>query len=896
MWIRRLAIAHWRGLDYTLDGLTPGLNLIAGPNEAGKSRLVQALRFALFESTKGKSEHKRALATWGVAPEKPRVVVEFMLADIDWQLEKVFLGTGCNTRLRGASETLDGEAAELRLAELLGVNPGRSAELKPDDLGIWPLLWVDQGESRDQPAQTETSQSRIVDRLGREIGEAAAGAFGQRLFERAAAQYALYYSPSTHRPLKALSDPETQLAAVRERLSSALTGRDALAHTGEALAAARIREMEQTERLSAADARLAEITRREQTAQTLRHRLEIAEGDVRLEEHHRDDALARQHAAAALDAERVRVEAQIVTTDIDQALQREACATLERAAAAAGLGITDIEARVASSETRIALLRERERHVRLRTELDQLLARRATAMTLDTRLTEMRLALAGLPTLTQSDVTGLRRAESTRNTARARLDGASTSLVVTAHQPIAIDGELLAEGHSRRLLFDDDRRVEVDGVLSIAVNPGGGEIVRLRETLHDAERNLTTLLTRLGVEDVDAAEYAARRRRDIEVELGRSSEELARVVPEGIDELTRQIAERRAVLATDGAPSIDSRLETTPQPADVAAGVADAEPHDPTELAQAEAAARALTVTLLEARGEREDLQQRLARAREALVGLSQRAEGARTLLARLTVQRDELPDAAALANTVADTARVYGERVAARDEARRQFDASGGASLTQDLDQARRAANTLRELRQRTTDERIELTGILKGGSNQALHEQVLDLEAEVAAVESRLARVQREAAAAKRLYEVLGAEYQAARERLTQPVIERIRPYLADLFPGTEVWLDEALGLRGLRSADAEEAFEELSGGAREQLSLLVRIGLAEVLGADESWPLVLDDVLVNTDATRILRMQRVLFQAGRKMQILLFTCHGALFDALGPDAWVELPAPHR
>jgi hypothetical protein len=27
---------------------------------------------------------------------------------------------------------------------------------------------------------------------------------------------------------------------------------------------------------------------------------------------------------------------------------------------------------------------------------------------------------------------------------------------------------------------------------------------------------------------------------------------------------------------------------------------------------------------------------------------------------------------------------------------------------------------------------------------------------------------------------------------------------------------------------------------------------------------------------------------------MQILLFTCHGALFDALGPDAYIELPTP--
>jgi uncharacterized protein YhaN len=56
------------------------------------------------------------------------------------------------------------------------------------------------------------------------------------------------------------------------------------------------------------------------------------------------------------------------------------------------------------------------------------------------------------------------------------------------------------------------------------------------------------------------------------------------------------------------------------------------------------------------------------------------------------------------------------------------------------------------------------------------------------------------------------------------------------------------------------------------------------------------VLDDVLVNTDAERIRRMHRVLFHAGRRMQILLFTCHGELFDGLGPDRLIELSAPTR
>jgi uncharacterized protein YhaN len=120
---------------------------------------------------------------------------------------------------------------------------------------------------------------------------------------------------------------------------------------------------------------------------------------------------------------------------------------------------------------------------------------------------------------------------------------------------------------------------------------------------------------------------------------------------------------------------------------------------------------------------------------------------------------------------------------------------------------------------------------------------------------------------------------------------VIERIRPYLADIFPGANVWLDERLRLQGLRGEQFDESFEMLSGGAQEQLALLVRLGLAEVLSADEPWPLVLDDVLVNTDPARIRRVQKALFAASRGLQVLLLTCHGPLFDTLGADRCIEL-----
>ena len=98
------------------------------------------------------------------------------------------------------------------------------------------------------------------------------------------------------------------------------------------------------------------------------------------------------------------------------------------------------------------------------------------------------------------------------------------------------------------------------------------------------------------------------------------------------------------------------------------------------------------------------------------------------------------------------------------------------------------------------------------------------------------------------------------------------------------------------GLRGDALSEPFDELSGGAQEQLTLLTRIGLAEVLAGEGTLPLVLDDSLVNTDPLRIRQIHRVLFRAADRLQLLVFSCHDVLFDGLGAEQVFRLSGSRR
>ena len=56
-------------------------------------------------------------------------------------------------------------------------------------------------------------------------------------------------------------------------------------------------------------------------------------------------------------------------------------------------------------------------------------------------------------------------------------------------------------------------------------------------------------------------------------------------------------------------------------------------------------------------------------------------------------------------------------------------------------------------------------------------------------------------------------------------------------------------------------------------------------------ERLPMLLDDALINTDPRRLLVMQQALYQAADKLQIIVFSCQDASFEALAPARVYQL-----
>ena len=866
MRLLRLEVRHWRGLEHVcLEDLAADLNLVVGPNESGKSRLFEALRFALFERHKGESEEKKKLRTWG-GGESPEVSIAFSASGHDWKLTKRFL-KGASARLEGGGQVRLDDDAEQKLRELWGTQEIKGRKDIDQFLGLWPLLWVQQGRAGLAPHldMNADTRARLTDALAMHVHEVAAGEAGQRLMARVDEERARYWT-ATGKETGELADARRRREKAAVAFEEATKKREAAraavvelarieAKLGEGEAKLRALQGDiQKARAMARDAkeRASSLKTRELEAAALRSRRQVAlerraEHDAALKELERRANEARERASSMAEM-KARFEAssrerEDARRGVDDALGRADTARKQQLRSRRRERRTEALAAVARANEALGQAREHERQIRqLKDEL-------------------------ALLRIGPAEMMALRRAKETFARANAALAAASARVTVRATRPVSVDGDVLGEGETREYRLDEPRSFQIGDVALVHVAPAGAELHRLRDEEADAKLALDSLLGDLIVASVTDAEDRHRRRIEVEASLSQRGAALMDVV-----RLESELRTSEAELAAQGQ---DEELEP-PLPVDESDRLV-------TLMEEDLAGARALRDAVDRAVS---DIHSNTAVAESRLVdALAQEASARSRLLAltpagQIDVEMQSAEEAWTSAEALVEASRA---------ELRRH----GDVERETDLEREEKVLTQAEKAHREDQDRKIALETTVRHFGAEAVHEDVQEAEAHLSVSSAELDRVLRRAAAARALAEALASAREEVQQKLVAPVREKIEPYLEGLLPGVQLEIDEEWAVRGLRTRSQAEDFDALSGGAKEQVSLLVRLGLAEVLGSGEPLPIVLDDCLVNTDPERQRDMLRILYRASKKQQILLFSCHDVAFERLGATRRYDLPA---
>ena len=182
MKLRSLALNQFKKFTspVRLNGIDDGLNVLVGPNEMGKSTLLDALRAVLFEKYDSKAQPITALQN-DRNQAGPVVELAFELDDDLYQITKRFIKKPYARLACPDGRTLEGDVAEETLRSLLGFDEPGKTGAKPETLGMWNVLWVQQGQSFGALDLPESARSNLHSALESEVGTVLGGRRGRAL-------------------------------------------------------------------------------------------------------------------------------------------------------------------------------------------------------------------------------------------------------------------------------------------------------------------------------------------------------------------------------------------------------------------------------------------------------------------------------------------------------------------------------------------------------------------------------------------------------------------------------------------------------------------------------------------------------------------------------------------
>lgn len=869
MKVLRLRLRNFRGVAEREVRFEPsGVTIVEGPNEAGKSSLLEALDLLLGELDSSTKQQVRS-----VKPVDLDVATEIE-ADLEigghllTYSKRFFRDKATSLRIHEPrKEALTGREAHQRVRELLE---------GAVDLTLYEALRIPQGEGLGQAAfQGAGALARALDRSA---GQEAAGGREETLFERVAEERGRYFTPTGQegRDLRAAAEAT---AAARETLRTADEEHEALR-----------RDIEKSESLARAieertrEAREAEeaALRRESEWESLRKREAAKQG---LELAARSASIEEQAARNAFQA---RAE---LRQRADGA--RDRLRKLERAAADEEPALRDAEAR--ARETREAAERAEERAraaerlFRIRDDdlqrHDVALERERLAERRDRILEARRRRAEALDLLAsvRVDEEWLRRARAAhmaheRLLARRDAEAARLRFEALAATSVEFDGtrEELRPGAAVERPVPEGMSVLLPGLLRISIRGGAGGR-GLAPEIERARAEFQALLEEGRVPDLAAAEARIAERREAE----RARGECDRRIEENLRDLTLEEIEVRIARTTAWIEEHRRGREAEPPPPagyDEAKGLR-ARAKEEASRAQAERddaraardAAERRAQELLraaQARGVERKLLEEQSRAAERDL-LSARSRAADDALA------SQLREAEEKARAARETLEREKTELAALEPERARQRALNGRNAAAQAQQRLRDA----EAERRDLAVRLELLG------GRGLFDAREKARAEFLALEEAERSLRARAEAAALLFETMRAKREEAQRSYRAPLRRKIAELGRYVFgDGFEVELGDDLSIVSRTLGGRTVPFKDLSGGAREQLALLARVACALLVAPEEGAPLILDDALGFSDPDRLEGLGAMLAYAGRRAQVIILTCTPGRFRHVG------------
>lgn len=854
-------VKRFAGRGVAIEGIGDGVNVLCAANEFGKSTGFEALHALFFQSFAGLPKDVKRLQPY--AGGNPLVEADIVIPQGRFRLAKQFIGGKRATVTDIASGRLvaQQDEAERFIADLV----------RGGTAGPAGLLWVRQGITglEERSRSEEEGERKVRESLLASVqGEVEAITGGRRMSAIMAAcaeELARIVTP-TLRPraggaFAAAVDERDRLTTLEKKLAGEVADlRDALDQRMQA--ASRLAELDDADEAAArrvaveqAEAALREasvhadaLRAREAELALARGQRDAAARDLETfgEAYRRAEALARDLAAARQRRDELRGRRATCQAEI------EACAREAGAAEAEQREARDLLARLdaALKSRQAAELLDAQRTLLARAEAAREALEKAQA-----ELAHIAVPSGMVDTLQTLEVEIARR----QAAEAAGLPSVRVDYDAGVAPSVLADGVPLDGGVERSIADRLVMTLPGVGIMTLRANRTAGTDAALTKALEKRK----AILASIGVEDAAAAlrRFAAAREKVGQIE--RLEFQIQHLAPDGLPALRADVARLEAL-----APEAEIEVKGD-------AGAL----REAVERADRRAAA---------ARASEREAGPRLSRVQDAETELQAALAGKAGELARTEAV---LGPQSGRAERERGLAAAFAEQNSRFDLLERQV--SGLRDLSPDMEAVEASLARAKSVDAAATQQRAMLRETLAGldalirsRSEDAVEETWQETIEAKGVADARVRAFEAEAAMLHHLRSTLDASRSAARDHYLQPVLGELQPLLRMLFDDVSIVFDEKTLLpQSIRRNGLDEDVDRLSGGMREQLSILTRLAFARLLARDgQAAPVILDDALVYSDDDRIERMFDALHRQARDQQIIVFSCRQRAFSRLG------------
>jgi len=876
MILLRLRLANYRGIDESEVRFNPqGITIVEGPNEAGKTSFSEAIRliFEYLDSSKHSEIKAIKPVTLDVGPE---IELEAESGPYVFTYFKRFHKKP-ETTLKITSpkpENHTGREAHERVEEILR---------ETIDIDLWKALGIQQGEAVQQAdLSKQTSLSAALDIAA---GGHRADPREESLFDKVREEYGRYFTErgsekkELQEPQKAQEATETEVASLETQIQDLEKDIVRAADLGRELERLKKQEEDLRGDVSEYIKSLDEIKGLEIALETTRLKLESAQ---KSEQATKRDQEVRQGLIETV-SKAGKAHAELVESGTSSTeLVKKAENDLRKAQSDA----TKAEAGRKEAESLLNLRRADFDYFNNKLQLEQMKERKDR---IDRAREKAALAdeLLAENSVDEDALKIIQTAERSLITAQAKLETGAPKVMLRglADFDFQIDGEQtgISKDEELNLSVSDQVNVTIPGALRMEVTAGSSSS-DLSKKVEEAKQQLDAVCHDAGVNNADEARQSYDARREAQQSIARQKE----IKQENLRDLTYEELERKVIGLGKSVPAYPAARILGPKlPENLEAAKKELRSAEG-DLGKANKAWEEAGTELDAARQVRDGLRERHQKVRVELDLKAEELNRAEDLLARSRkiASDDDLESEHSKSTKLV---QAEGENVKSADTDLRDKEPDRVKALGET---AKGSLGTVEKKRETAQKENTEVRTRLKVFGEEGLHEKLNAAQSHLDHIRLENAAMIRRAQAARLLYVTMKEERDMARRAYVAPLKEKIERLGRLVFSSSfEVEVTEDLSVASRAMEGSNVPFESLSGGTKEQISLISRLACAMTVSKDGGASLILDDALGYTDPERLKLMGAVLAKAGKECQIIILTCVPDRYSNVGEAAVVRL-----